>query len=104
MARRYYVYILAGPARHLYIGVTNNLVRRLMEHRSGMDPSAWTHQHGATRLVHFEWTDDVRAAIAREKQLKGWTRRRKIELTESGNPDWNDLAPAPSPSLREGSG
>ena len=95
MSHNYYVYILASPSRELYIGITNNLVRRVLEHRSGMDPDSWAHQHGATRLVYFEWTHDVGAAIAREKQLKGWRRRRKIELVESSNPGWNDLASAP---------
>jgi putative endonuclease len=106
MPRQYYVYILASTSRHLYIGITNDLVRRVAEHRAGLKPDSWAHQHGATRLVHFEWTNDARTAIRREKEIKGWKRWKKIELIESGNPGWDDLAPAPSPSpsLRSGSG
>ena len=95
MSRQYYVYILASPARHLYVGITNNLVRRLAEHRSCLKPGSWVQQHDVTRLVYFEVTYDARAAIAREKQIMGWKRRRKIELIEVGNPEWTDLAPAP---------
>jgi putative endonuclease len=100
MPGQYYVYILASRSRHLYIGMTNDLVRRLAEHRSGLKPESWSHRHGASRLVYFEWTNDAGAAIAREKQIKGWRRCRKVELIESGNPGWNELAPAPS--LRSG--
>ena len=96
----YYVYILASPSHQLYIGITNDLTRRLAEHRSGLKPAGWAYLHGATRLVYFEWTNDARAAIAREKQIKSWRRRKKIQLVESGNPEWNDLASAPS--LRSG--
>lgn len=95
MSRNYYVYILSSPSLELYIGVTNNLLRRLIEHRSGLNPNSWTHRHGATRLVYFESTYDVRAAIAREKKLKVWKRWRKLELIESSNPDWKDLLPPP---------
>src|ERR1051325_2278040 len=96
----YYVYILASPSRQIYIGVTNDLPRRIAEHRAGVKPAGWAHLHGATRLVYFERTNNVRAAIAREKQIKSWRRRKKIQLIESGNPGWSDLASAPS--LRSG--
>ena len=97
MAHNYYVYILASPSLELYIGVTNDLVRRMIEHRSGLNPDSWAHAHGATRLMYFESTYDVHAAIAREKQLKGWKRWRKIELIESSNPEWKDLFSLLSP-------
>jgi putative endonuclease len=90
--RDYYVYILASRSRELYIGVTNNLARRMAEHHA--------YRHEIIRLVHVERTTDVREAIRREKQLKGWRRMRKIELIDSVNPRWLDLASAPS--LRSG--
>ena len=89
---RYYVYILASRARCLYVGVTNDLVRRLAEHRAGI-PGAFTTRYRVTQLVHFETTDDVRVAIVREKQLKGWPRARKLWLIERDNRRWDDLAP-----------
>ncbi len=100
MSRDYYVYILASKSRELYIGVTNNLARRLAEHRAGIDPDDHAYRHEAVRLVLVEHTGEVREAIRREKQLKGWRRMRKIELIESRNPRWLDLASAPS--LRSG--
>jgi putative endonuclease len=98
--RDYYVYILASKSRELYIGVTNNLTRRLAEHRAGVDPDDHCYRHEIIRLVHVERTTDVLEAIRREKQLKGWRRMRKIDLIESVNPKWLDLASAPS--LRSG--
>jgi putative endonuclease len=98
--RDYYVYILASRSRELYIGVTNNLTRRMAEYRSGVDPDDHAYRHEIIRLVHVEPTADVREAIRREKQLKGWRRMRKIELIDSVNPKWLDLASAPS--LRSG--
>ena len=86
----YYVYILASRWRVLYVGVTNDLVRRMHEHRSRQFPG-FTRKYHVTRLVHFEHTSDVAAAIAREKVLKGWRRSRKIELIERGNPGWEEL-------------
>ena len=93
MQRSYFVYILASESRELYIGVTNDLDRRLAEHRTGLDPSSYASKHQTLRLVYCEPTGDVLAAIRREKQIKGWTRTRKIELIEGVNPDWNDIAP-----------
>jgi putative endonuclease len=89
--RTYYVYILASRSRNLYIGVTNSLVHRLYWHRTGKVVS--TARYRITRLVYVETTGDVRAAIAREKQLKGWRRDRKLALVASANPGWDDLAP-----------
>jgi putative endonuclease len=87
----YYVYILASRSRTLYVGVTRDLVRRLHEHRSGLIPG-FTSRYHIHRLVYFETTNDVRAAIAREKQIKGWVRERKVELITSANPTWRDLS------------
>jgi putative endonuclease len=85
----YWVYILASPSRTLYIGVTNDLDRRISEHRSGAGGS-FTSRHRATQLVHFEEFQDIRAAIKREKQIKGLLRSKKIALIESSNPRWRD--------------
>jgi putative endonuclease len=88
----YYVYILASERRTLYIGMTNNMERRLWEHREGNDPNAFTTRHSAYGLVHIEAFQHVLDAIAREKQLKGWRRSKKISLIERGNPAWEDLS------------
>jgi putative endonuclease len=88
--RAYYVYILANRHRRLYIGVTSNLARRLHLHRTGRG-SAFVHRYQLTKLVHVESCSAVHAAIAREKQLKGWIRARKVSLIEAGNPGWEDL-------------
>jgi putative endonuclease len=100
MPRDYYVYILASRSRELYIGVTNDINRRLAEHRAGINLDDHAYRHEIVRLVHLERTSDAREAIRREKQLKGWRRMRKIELIESVNPRWLDLAS--TPSLRSG--
>jgi len=92
MARDYFVYMLASETRELYVGVTNNLERRLAEHRSGYDPGSYSLRHGMTQLVYFEMTTDVSAAIRREKRLKRLSRVRKLRLIEKMNPDWLDLA------------
>jgi len=92
MARTYFVYILASETRELYVGVTNNLERRLAEHRSGYDPGSYSVRHSTSRLVYFEMTTDVSAAIRREKRLKRLSRMRKLRLIEKVNPDWRDLA------------
>ncbi|HET6577911.1 MAG TPA: GIY-YIG nuclease family protein, partial [Gemmatimonadales bacterium] len=90
--RPFYVYILASDSRELYVGITNNLVRRIIEHREGRDPFRYVFRHATTRLVHVEAAGQAREAIRREKQLKGWTRRRKLALIEETNPAWEDLA------------
>ncbi|HSX25266.1 MAG TPA: GIY-YIG nuclease family protein [Candidatus Andersenbacteria bacterium] len=87
----YYVYILANKKQGtLYIGVTNNLVRRIHEHKHGLVPG-FTKKYGVKNLVYFELTSDIKIGIAREKQLKKWNRDWKIRLIEKDNPDWNDL-------------
>jgi putative endonuclease len=92
MPRTYFVYILASDARELYVGVTGNLARRVSQHRTVLKPGGHSARHRTTHLVYCEATEDVVAAIQREKQIKGWTRRRKLDLIESMNPDWEDLA------------
>ena len=87
----YYVYILASPSRTLYIGVTNDLERRVVEHAQELVPG-FTAKYHVKRLVYFEEFGDIDLAIAREKQLKGWRRERKIRLIESSNPGWKDLS------------
>ena len=89
--KEYYVYMMANIARTIYIGVTNDLPRRVYEHKHGMIPG-FTSKYRLTRLVYFEVGSDIQAAIEREKQLKGWVRRRKLELAESVNPKWDDLS------------
>ncbi len=91
MPRTYHVYIMASLSRVLYIGVTGNLRRRVHEHKHGLLPG-FTQNYRVHRLVFVEDTRYVADAIAREKQLKGWTRRRKIALIECANPQWTDLA------------
>jgi putative endonuclease len=88
----FHVYILASRSRHLSIGVTGHLERRLARHRSGV-ASRFTHRYGITSLVYVEVAGTAREAIAREKQLKGWVRRRKVALIESSNPEWRELVP-----------
>ena len=90
--KTYAVYILASASGVLYIGVTNDLEARVLQHKNKTHPG-FTARYNVTKLVHFEFFRDVRAAIAREKQLKGWLRKRKVALVESANPHWNDLSP-----------
>ncbi len=88
----YYVYILANETNvAIYVGVTNDLIRRLWEHRNSADPKSHTAKYRIHKLVYYEETTDVRAAIEREKQIKSWNRSRKNRLVESMNPGWNDL-------------
>jgi putative endonuclease len=89
--KRYYVYIMCSPSGTLYTGVTSNLRRRVDEHKRKAVPG-FTSKYNVTRLVHFEWTDDPGAALAREKEIKGWRRAKKLELIESRNPQWADLS------------
>jgi putative endonuclease len=89
--RSYYVYILSSHSRCIYIGVTNDLTRRVAQHRQGRLPG-FTREYRVTRLVYFEELRDVIAAITREKQLKRWPRWRKERLIEDGNAGWDDLA------------
>ena len=94
MPRAFYVYILASDTRELYVGITNNLASRIVQHREGSDPYCYVFRHATTKLVHVETAGEARAAIRREKQLKAWPRRRKVALIEKTNPDWDDLAAA----------
>jgi putative endonuclease len=89
--RLYSTYILSNNSMTLYIGMTNNLARRVAEHKR-REGCEFTSRYHFDRLVYFEQTTDVRDAIAREKQLKGWTRKRKIELVKTMNPKWVDLS------------
>jgi putative endonuclease len=87
----YYVYILTNKSKTLYTGVTNDLERRLYEHKNKLIPG-FTLKYNITRLVFFETTPNVRAAIAREKQIKGWTRTKKLALITAANRHWRDLS------------
>jgi len=89
MARPLTVYILASRSRALYIGTTNDLATRMAQHRRGL--SAHTSKYGIDRLVHIEEYPDLRDAVVRERQLKGWTRAKKTALIELANPTWKDL-------------
>jgi putative endonuclease len=86
----YYVYILASHSGVLYIGVTNNLERRTLEHRKGQTCS-FTKKYGCCRLIYHEYYNDINSAIAREKQLKRWNRTKKEMLIATVNPHWFDL-------------
>ncbi len=88
--RSYYVYILTNRAGVLYVGVTNELERRILEHRSGLI-GGFTRKFNVTRLVYFEDCGEVEDAIAREKQIKGWRRSKKLALIEALSPQWEDL-------------
>ena len=107
MSRRiYHVYIMASASRRLYVGVTGHLARRVHAHRVG-EMKSFTKKYHMTRLVYAESTSDVITAIRREKQIKGWTRAKKIRLIESLNARWRDLGddllgPLRDPSLRSG--
>ena len=87
----YYVYIMTNKSRTLYAGVTNDLVRRVHEHKQKL-ADGFTRKYNITRLAYYESTSDVASAIAREKQIKGSLRRRKIALIEAANPTWKDLS------------
>jgi putative endonuclease len=89
--RTYVVYILANRNRRLYIGVTSDLQRRVWQHKQGT-VDGFTRRFRVDRLVYFEQTPNIRAAIAREKQLKRWPRWRKVRLIELSNAGWLDLA------------
>ena len=90
MIRTYCVYILASRSRNLYTGVTGNLEHRMVEHRQGLVPG-FTTRYRIFRLVYFEFFSDIRAAIAREKEIKAWRREKKIWLIKRNNPTWADL-------------
>jgi len=87
----YYVYILTSKRNGtLYIGVTNNLIKRVYEHKNDII-NGFTKKYHVHKLVYYEQTNDINSAIQREKQLKKWRRQWKIDLIEKNNPNWNDL-------------
>jgi putative endonuclease len=90
---QYYVYILASKRNGtLYVGVTNDLIRRVAEHKSNQ-VEGFTKKYKVNQLVHFEDTNDIDAALNREKQLKKWKRAWKLKIIEESNPEWRDLYP-----------
>ncbi len=89
--KSYYVYIMTNRSKTLYTGITNNLERRVYEHKQKLIPG-FTSKYNITKLVYHEETNDVSVAIAREKQIKGWLRAKKIALIELENPEWKDLS------------
>ena len=90
----YYVYMMTNQYRNvLYTGITNDLIRRVYEHRNHLLKDSFTAKYHVTKLVYFEITEDVHSAIAREKQIKSWNRVRKDALVESQNPTWVDQYP-----------
>ena len=89
--RSYFVYMMASRSRTLYIGVTSDLHKRVFQHK-WREHEGFTAQYNCDRLVWFEGHQDVTKAIAREKQLKNWSRAKKIVLIENGNPAWVDLS------------
>ena len=90
--KSFYVYILSSRFDTvLYVGVTNNLIRRVMEHRTGKYPDSFSRRYRVYKLVYYEVTSDPYVAISREKEVKGWTRDRKNSLVNTINPDWEDL-------------
>ena len=105
-SRNYYVYILASRSRVLYTGVTNDLERRLGQHRTNTE-RGFSARYNVDRLVWFGETDDVSDALTMEKQIKAWRRVRKVELIEADNPGWRDLSSEwglPGRSFASGSG
>lgn len=90
--KEYYVYIMANRQNGtLYIGITNNLIRRVYEHKSNLNPNSFTTRYNIHLLVYYEVYNNIWAALAREKNLKKWKRDWKIQLIEAGNPRWEEL-------------
>lgn len=89
--RRYYVYIMASQSGTLYIGVTNDLERRVLEHKNSLF-KGFTKKYSCHKLIYYEQGSDVETMISREKQLKKWSRPKKIKLIEGLNPSWRDLS------------
>lgn len=90
--KTYWTYIMANNWKAIYVGVTNNLLRRVAEHKEKMNPGCFTAKYSINRLVYFEETNDVLEAIKREKQLKSYKRQWKVDLIEEENPNWKDLS------------
>ena len=89
--KEYYVYIMSSISGVLYTGVTNNLPRRVLQHKK-KTKKGFTAKYNVKHLVYYENTSDIGAAIASEKQIKGWTRAKKVQLINSVNPEWRDLS------------
>ena len=88
----YYVYMLTNATGTvLYTGVTNDLIRRVYEHKTNADPNSFTAKYTVHKLVYFEETSSSYEAISREKQIKGWSRKKKNQLVETRNPKWEEL-------------
>ena len=90
--KQYYVYLMASFSQRLYVGVTSNLRRRVYQHKTKVHPNSFTAKYNINCLVYFEVFGDVRDAIGREKQIKGWRRSKKVALIEAENPRWKDLS------------
>ena len=91
MKKTYYIYLLSNTSKMLYTGMTNDLMRRVFEHKQ-KQVDGFTKTYNLHQLVYYEMTDVVGYAIKREKQIKGWSRKKKIKLITSINPKWEDLA------------
>jgi len=89
--KKYFVYIMTNKSKTLYTGITSNLKKRVYEHKNKIF-DGFTKKYNITELVYYEKTNDVRSAIGREKQIKGWLREKKVVLIESINPEWRDLS------------
>ena len=89
--KQYYIYIMTNKSRTFYTSVTNNLERRVYQHKNKL-ADGFAKKYNLTRLVYYEVTNDIRSAIVEEKQIKGWLRKKKIALIESVNPEWKDLS------------
>ncbi len=87
----YYVYILTNKSNTLYTGISNSLERRLLEHQLKQNQNSFTAKYNINKLVFFESFNDAKDAIAAEKRIKGWARKKKIELIKSINAEFNDL-------------
>ncbi len=92
MAKSYFVYIMASDSGTLYTGVSGALERRIWQHKNEFFENSFTNKYGCKKLVYFEETTDVHAALEREKQIKRWTRRKKEFLIKTINPQWKDLS------------
>ena len=102
MTNEYWVYIMSSYQGTIYTGVTNDLERRVAEHKGGL-LKGFTSKYKVHQLVYFEQTSDVHSALPREKQIKGWTRAKKVALVSATNPSWRDLSlDWQGPSLRSG--
>jgi len=92
MKKTYFVYIMSNSSKMLYTGVTNDLEHRVFQHKA-KQIEGFTKKYNLHRLVYFEAFGDIRVTIAREKEIKGWLRVKKVALIKSVNPGWKDLAP-----------